>query len=67
MLAKVIIITVMVCIVVALFSSLVFLVRDEGTTKRSVKALSWRIGLSLALFLFLLLAYYLKWITPHAL
>lgn len=67
MLTKVIIITVMVCIVVALFSSLIFLVRDEGKSKRSVKALSWRIGLSLALFLFLLLSYYLKWITPHAL
>jgi hypothetical protein len=67
MLAKVIIITVMVCIVVALLSSLVFLVHDEGKTRRSVKALSWRIGLSLALFLFLLLSYYLKWITPHAL
>lgn len=67
MLAKVIIITVMVCIVIALISSLFFLVRDEGTTKRTVKALSWRIGLSLALFFFLLLSYYLKWITPHAL
>ena len=67
MLAKVIIITVMVCIVVALVSSLVFLVHDEGKTKRPVKALIWRIGLSLALFLFLLLSYYLKWITPHAL
>lgn len=67
MLAKVIILTVMVCIVLALVSGLVFLVRDEGKTKRSVKALSWRIGLSLALFLFLLLAYHLNWITPHAL
>lgn len=67
MLAKMIIIIGMVCILIALMSSLFFLVRDEGKTKRSVKALSWRIGLSLSLFLFLLLAYYLKWITPHAL
>lgn len=67
MLAKVFIIIVMVCIVVALASGLIFLVCDEGKTKRSVKALSWRIGLSFALFLFLLLAYHLNWITPHAL
>lgn len=67
MLAKVIIITIMMCIVIALFSSLVFLVSDKGKSKRLVKALSWRIGLSLGLFIFLLLSYYLKWITPHAL
>lgn len=67
MLAKMIIIIGMLCILIALMSSLFFLVRDEGKTKRSVKALSWRIGLSISLFLFLLLAYYFKWITPHAL
>ncbi len=67
MLAKTIIILVMVFIVGALASSLFFLVRDEGKTKRSVKALSWRIGLSLALFIFLFIAYSFKWISPHVL
>ncbi|WP_232220410.1 DUF2909 domain-containing protein [Legionella tunisiensis] len=43
-----------------------FLVRDEGKTKRTVKALTWRIALSLLLFLFLLLAFKMGWIQPHA-
>jgi hypothetical protein len=67
MLAKTIIIIVMVLIVLALLSGLFFLVRDEGKTKRPVKALSWRIGLSLGLFIFLFIAYYFHWIAPHAL
>lgn len=67
MLAKTIIIIVMVLIVLALLSGLFFLVRDEGKTKRPVKALSWRIGLSLGLFIFLFIAYHFHWIAPHAL
>ncbi len=67
MFAKAIIIMVMILIVTALISGLFFLVRDEGKTKRPAKALSWRIGLSLALFFFLFLAFRLNWITPHGL
>lgn len=67
MFTKIFIITVMLIILAALGSSLIFLVRDEGKTKRTVKALTWRIGLSLALFLFLFLAFNLGWIKPHAL
>ena len=66
MLTKSIILIVMLVILISLGSGLVFLVRDEGKTKRTVKALSWRIGISLALFLFLLLAFSLGWISPHA-
>ena len=32
---------------------------------KMVKALAWRIGLSVALFLLLLLAYYIGWIDPQ--
>jgi hypothetical protein len=66
MFIKAIIIIVMFVILFALGSSLVFLVRDEGKTRRTVKALTWRIGLSLVLFLFLFLAFSLGWIKPHA-
>lgn len=65
MTTKVIVITVLVIILTALASSLVFLVRDQGSSQRTVKALTWRISLSLLLFLFLLLAFKLHWITPH--
>jgi hypothetical protein len=67
MIIKAIIIIVMLIILFALGSSLVFLVRDEGKTTRTVKALTWRIGLSVVLFLFLFLAFALGWITPHSL
>ena len=67
MFTKIFIITVMLVILAALGSSLIFLVRDEGKTKRTVKALTWRIGLSLALFIFLFLAFSMGWIKPHAL
>ena len=66
MLAKTIILIVMLFILIALASGLIYLVRDEGSTKRSVKALTWRIGLSIGLFLFLLLAFSFDWISPHS-
>lgn len=65
MFTKAIILIVMLIILISLGSGLVFLVRDEGNSKRTVKALTWRIGLSLCLFLFLLLAFSMGWIKPH--
>jgi hypothetical protein len=66
MFIKIFIIIVMLIIIGALMSSLIFLVRDEGKTQRTVKALTLRIGLSIALFLFLFVAFYFHWITPHS-
>jgi len=64
---KILITLVMIAILAALGSSLFFLVRDGGSTKRTVKGLTWRIGLSLSLFFFLFIAYTMGWIAPHAL
>ena len=66
MFTKTIVFFTMLVILISLASGLVFLVRDEGKSKRTVKALSWRIGISLALFVFLFLAFSLDWIRPHA-
>ena len=52
-------------ILAALFSGLFFLVRDQGRSTRTVKALTWRVGLSLALFLLLLAGYYFGLIHPR--
>ena len=67
MLLKILIIIIMLIILGVLLSGLIFLVRDQGHTRRTVKALSWRIGLSLALFLLLFLAFAMGWIQPHGL
>jgi NhaP-type Na+/H+ or K+/H+ antiporter len=65
MTTKILVISVMLLILGMLISGMVFLVRDKGQSKRTVKALTWRIGLSLSLFIFLLIAFKLHWITPH--
>lgn len=52
-------------ILASLFSGLFFLIRDQGRSKRTVKALTWRVGLSLGLFLLLLAGYYFGLIKPH--
>ena len=38
--------------------------RDRGNSKRMVKALAWRVGLSVALFLFLMAGYYFGLLQP---
>lgn len=65
MITKIIILFAMIIIAGALASGLVFLVRDSGKTKRTVKALTLRIGISLSLFIFLLIAFKLGLIKPH--
>ncbi|EHL29492.1 twin transmembrane helix small protein [Legionella drancourtii] len=65
MITKIIIIFAMIIIAGSLASGLVFLIRDSGNTKRTVKALTLRIGISLSLFIFLLIAFKLGLIKPH--
>lgn len=52
-----------VLIVASLASAAVFMIRDRGDSKRMVKALALRVGLSLGLFLLLMAAYYFGFIT----
>ena len=62
---KILIIVFLITIVYSLGSALYYLVKDHGEGDRTVNRLSWRIGLSLVLFLFLWLANYLGWIEPN--
>lgn len=66
MFTKMLIIIVMIIIFSSLISGLIFLVRDKKNSTRTVKALTWRIGLSICLFFFLFLAFKLHWLTPHS-
>ena len=63
---KILIIVFLIIILYSLGSALVFLVKDHGEGDRMVNRLSWRIGLSLVLFLFLWGAYQLGWIEPKS-
>lgn len=51
-------------ILAALASALFFLMKDKGTTNRTVTALAWRVGLSIALFLLILFSWRMGWIEP---
>ena len=55
---KIFIILFLVFIVGSLFSALYFLVRDKGQGERTVRALTVRVALSVALFALLMLGYY---------
>jgi hypothetical protein len=57
----------LILILSSLGSGLYYLVKDQGKTKRTVKALSVRIVLSVILFAALLLAFMFGWIAPHPL
>jgi len=46
---------------------LFYLVKDRGQSKRTVRALTVRIVLSILLFVALFIAFALGWISPHSL
>jgi hypothetical protein len=54
-----------VLIIGSLALALVFLMKDKGRTNRTVTMLAVRVGLSITLFLVILGAYKLGWITPN--
>lgn len=65
MLIKYLIVAMLVLILISLGKALFHLSSrkpEDGT--KMVNALAWRIGLSVALFLLIVVAYYLGWIDP---
>lgn len=56
LLVKLIVVILLLVIVGSLFSGLFFLVKDDSSGKRTVKALTWRIGLSLVAILIIIVA-----------
>lgn len=65
---KIFIVVAFLLILASLASALVFMMRDgrdgKPKTNNMVRSLSLRVGLSIALFLCILLAYQLGWIQP---
>jgi hypothetical protein len=64
---RVLVVLAFIGILVSLGSALVYLMRDQGKTNRTVNALTVRIGLSVALFLFVLFAHQMGWIQSTGL
>ena len=56
---KIVVAIAFLLIIGSLASALVHLMRDKGKTDRTVRALTVRVGLSVALFLFILFAHWM--------
>ena len=64
---RLLIVIALVGIIASLGSALVFLMRDRGSGRRTVQALTLRVGLSVLLFLFILFSYWMGWVQPRSL
>jgi hypothetical protein len=62
---KIVIALAFLAIIGSLVSALFFMMRDKGRTRNTVRALGVRVGLSIGLFVFLLVAHQLGWIQSH--
>lgn len=64
MLIKAIIIALVAAMLVSLFTAMYYLVKDQGRTNRTLKALTWRISIWVVLFAFLAIGAYTGFIKP---
>lgn len=64
---KIIIVLLFLGVVGSLVSAVIYLVQDRGGTNRMAWALTWRIGLSVLLFVVLLTGHWLGWIQTTGL
>ena len=63
-LVKLLVLLTFAAILVSLGSGLVYLFRDDVDSRRTVRALTVRVGLSIGLFIMLVIAALLGWIEP---
>ena len=61
---KILVLIAFLLIFISLGSALVYMMKDKGKSNRTVKALGFRVGFSICLFLLILLANYLGYIQP---
>ena len=66
MIIHIVLVVLFLIVVATLFQALFFLARDKGETKRTVKALTWRIGLSVLLFVLILVLWAAGLLKPAA-
>lgn len=61
---KILVAIAFILIIASLGSALLFLMKDKGKSNRTVKALAFRVGFSITLFVLILIAHQLGWIQP---
>ncbi|GGI19934.1 MAG: twin transmembrane helix small protein [Oxalicibacterium faecigallinarum] len=61
---KIIVAVAFILILGSLASALFYLMRDQGKSNRTVKALAFRVGFSITLFVLVLVAWRLGYIQP---
>ena len=67
MLFKLVVIVLLLVVIFSLGQALFFLIRDESKSDRMMKSLTWRIGLSVFIFILLLIGQAMGLIQPHGL
>jgi uncharacterized membrane protein len=67
MIFKTVIVILLLVVVFSLAQALVYLIKDESKTDRMLKSLTWRIGLSVFIFILLLIGQAVGLIQPHGL
>ena len=67
MLFKIVIIALLLIVLFSLGTAMIHLVKGKGQSDKVVKALTWRIGLSVFIFILLLIGQATGLITPHGL
>ena len=55
---KIVVVVFIILILGSLGSALYFLVKDKGSSTRTVRALTWRVVFSIAIFMLLMLSYH---------
>jgi hypothetical protein len=65
MIVKIIVLVLLALVLISLGASMFSLIKDRGETNRTVKFLTVRIVLSIALFVLLGISFAMGWIQPH--
>jgi heme/copper-type cytochrome/quinol oxidase subunit 4 len=64
---RIVIIILLFAVIASLFSGLYFVYKDKGNSNRAVISLTIRVGLSVLVFVILIVSYYFGWITERGL
>ena len=62
---KIVIVVLLVMIFISLASGLWYLWQDKEGSNKVVKSLTWRVGLSIVLFVLLMFGLWMGWIQPN--